>query len=240
MFFIKRVFLAIFLFSATAVAQHSRQTLTQPTCGDYNLRTHPCQVTVVQRYESGSDINFQETYYFDSTGELTEYRKRGFGGENVTRYPLTVEDISDGVLYRFDYDGDVLEMRQFDMQNRLYSSTHYIYAVGGNLAMSVEYVYTADTGVVAKRTVSTYDKHERLKIVEQFTADELLILSEKYKYDRRGNLVRRTQTSYYDEEVVTNTERRRYTYDRNGNWIQCRYFMNGKEMYTIERTIVYY
>lgn len=236
----KKILLVIFLFSGTVLAQHTRQGLLQPDYDSYNLRAWPRQITVVQRYESGQDINFQETYLFDSVGNLTEYRKRGFGGERVTRYPLTLDDISQNRQYTFDYDGDVVELRQYDLRGRLTSSTHCIYAEGGNLTQSIEYTYDADSSIVTRRTVSEYDKKERLASISQYTADELLLWSERRKYDRRGNLVRRTQTFYNDDDVQTTVERRTYTYDRRGNWTQCRYTLNGKPMYTIERTITYY
>lgn len=241
----KRLVLLFFLVANAAFAQHTMQSLMRPDYDDYNLKAWPRQMTVVQRYESGNDNNFQETYLFDSTGCLTEYRKRGFSGEQVTHYPLVITDSGGwgrmgSRLYKFDYDGDVLELRQFDRRGRLSSSTHFIYADGGNLAMSVEYAYDSDSGVVTKRTVSVYDRHERLVTIEQYTADELLLWRESRKYDRRGNLIRRVQTFYNDEETETTVEKRSYSYDRFGNWTQCRYFMNGKAMYFIERDIDYY
>lgn len=235
----------LLLFPVALSAQHNRQSLTQPDYDDYNLRFWPRQITVVQKYDSGEDINFQETYCFDSVGRLTEYRKRGFGGERVTHYPLAMSEsagwwVRESDYYHFDYDGDLMELHQYDLKGRLYSSTHYIYAEGGNLVMTVEYTYDLDSGVVAKRTVSNYDKKERLVAVAQYTADELLLVSEKRKYDRRGNLVKRVRTFYDDKEPIVNTEKRVYTYDRHGNWIQCRYILNGKQEYMMERTIIYY
>lgn len=223
------------------MAQHTREMLLQPDYDNYNLKGWPREVTVVQKYEQGNDNSFQETYLFDSVGKLTQYRKRGFGGERVTNYPLTMVEITRNKVYFFDYDGDVLELRQYDQAGRLYSSTHCIYAEGGNLAMSIEYTYSADSGVVVKRTVSVYDKRERLVAVEQYTADELMLWSEKRKYDRKGNLVQRRQ-EFYDEEggKETTVEKRLYTYDRRGNWTLCRYSLNGKQIYTIERKIAYY
>lgn len=236
---------ALLLSPVALLAQHSRQSLTQPDYDDYNLRFWPRQVTVVQKYDSGDDNNFQETYSFDSVGRLTEYRKRGFGGERVTLYPLAMSEsdgwwIKESEYFHFDYDGDLLESHQYDLKGRLYSSTHYIYAEGGNLVMTIEYIYDLDSGVVAKRTVSTYDKRERLASIEQYTADELLLWTERRKYDKKGNLKKRTQTFYNDDEVTVTTETRTYTYDRRGNWTHCRYALNGQPMYTIERTIEYY
>ena len=232
------VVLCLLLFAVGAMAQHNRKTLTWPGYDEYNLKGWPHKITVVQKYEQGEDVNFQETYLFDSTGHLTEYRKRGFGGEVVTRYPL--EKLPDNKRYTFDYDGDVLQLLTFDLKGRLYSSTHCIYGDEGNLVQTVEYVYGADTGVVQKRTVTDYDKYERASRIVQYSADELALWKESRKYDRRGNMVRRVQTFYYDEEVTTTDESRAYTFDKRGNWTECRYSLNGKLIYTIIRKIEYY
>ncbi len=235
----KRLIIALFLFAGTVSAQHTRQGLLQPKYEDFNLKFWVRQMTVVQRYATGMDINFQETYLFDSVGDLAEYRKRGFGGQNITKYPLPQLDPQK--RYDFDYDGDILRVMEFNMKGRLASSTHYIYGSGGNLVQTVSYAYNeADSGAVMERTVTLYDKHERPVSINTYTPDELLLVAEKMKYDRRGNNTQRRIT-YYDEESTTvSVERRSYTYDRHGNWTSCRYSLDGKEIYTIERKIEYY
>ncbi len=235
----KRLIITLFLFAGAVSAQHTRQGLLQPKYEDFNLKFWVRQMTVVQRYASGQDINFQETYLFDSVGDLAEYRKRGFGGQNITKYPLPQLDPQK--RYDFDYDGDILRVMEFDLKGRLVSTTHYIYGSGGNLVQTVSYAYNeADSGAVMERTVTLYDKHERPVSINTYTPDELLLVAEKMKYDRRGNNTQRRIT-YYDEESTTvSVERRSYTYDRHGNWTSCRYSLDGKEIYTIERKIEYY
>ena len=234
-----RIFAFLFAtFPLLTFAQHSRQSLMQPKYEDFNLKFWVRQMTVVQYYASGQDIDFQETYCFDSVGNLSTYTKHGFGGQQTTNYPLT--QLNPRMQYDFDYDGDILRILEFDLKHRLISSEHYIYGSGGNLVQSIKYIYVADSGVVTKRTVSNYDKRERLSSIDQYSADELLLWSEKRKYDRRGNLVKRVQTFCNDDEVTVTTERRVYTYDRRGNWTKCRYSLNGKEIYIIERKIDYY
>lgn len=235
----KRLIITLFLFAGAVSAQHTRQGLLQPKYEDFNLKFWVRQMTVVQRYATGMDINFQETYLFDSVGDLAEYRKRGFGGQNITKYPLPQLDPQK--RYDFDYDGDILRVMELDMEGRLASSTHYIYGSGGNLVQTVSYAYNeADSGAVMERTVTLYDKHERPVSINTYTPDELLLVAEKMKYDRRGNNTQRRIT-YYDEESTTvSVERRSYTYDRHGNWTSCRYSLDGKEIYTIERKIEYY
>ena len=232
------------LCGGSIAAQHSRQALMQPDCRQFNLRSWPVSVTAVQQYHQGDDVNFEETYLFDTTGHLSEYRKRGFGGQHVTTYPLTMEQLQGGSdnpsrLYTFDFDGDIVEMRHLDMKGRLSQSTHYIYALDGHLMQTVEYDYDTETGAVAKRTVADYDKHEHMVSKMQYTADELLLWKEKLSYDRRGNLVKRIQTFYHDEETDTTVEQRSYTYDSRGNWTECRHIINGRPVYTTIRTIIY-
>ncbi len=235
----KRLIIALFLFAGVVSAQHTRQGLLQPKYEDFNLKFWVRQMTVVQRYATGMDINFQETYLFDSVGDLAEYRKRGFGGQNITKYPLPQLDPQK--RYDFDYDGDILRVMEFDMKGRLASSTHYIYGSGGNLVQTVSYAYNeADSGAVMERTVTLYDKHERPVSINTYTPDELLLVAEKMKYDRRGNNTQRRITYYDEESTIVSVERRSYTYDRHGNWTSCRYSLDGKEIYTIERKIEYY
>lgn len=235
----KKTVLFIFLFPCMLWAQHTQQGLLQPNYDTYNLRHWPKQITIVQHYASGQDINFQESYLFDSVGNLVEYRKRGFGGLRITKYPL--QELDPQKQYDFDYDGDILRVMVFDLKKRLVSSTHYIYGSGGDLAQAISYAYNAaDSGAVMERTVTLYDKHERPVSINTYTADELLLVAEKIKYDRRGNDIRRTIT-YYDEESTTvTTEKRAYIYDRHGNWTKCIYSLNGDKIYTIERTFEYY
>ena len=235
----RKLFFVLLLFSGTVFAQHSKQSLMQPKYEDFNLKFWVRQMTVTQRYASGQDINFQETYLFDSVGNLTEYKKRGFGGQRVTKYPLA--NLDRQKRYDFDYDGDILRVLEFDQMNRLATSIHFIYGSGGNLVQTVEYAYNpADSGAIRERIVTKYDKKEHPVSVNTYTSDELLIVAEKIKYDRRGNDIMRRRT-YYDEESTTvTTERRSYNYDRHGNWTQCRYALDGKEIYTILRTIEYY
>ena len=236
----KRRIIALFLFAGVVSAQHTRQGLLQPKYEDFNLKFWVRQMTVVQRYATGMDINFQETYLFDSVGDLAEYRKRGFGGQNITKY-YPWPQLDPQKRYDFDYDGDILRVMEFDMKGRLASSTHYIYGSGGNLVQTVSYAYNeADSGVVMERTVTLYDKHERPVSINTYTPDELLLVAEKMKYDRRGNNTQRRITYYDEESTIVSVERRSYTYDRHGNWTSCRYSLDGKEVYSIERKIEYY
>lgn len=235
----KRLILVILLFSGVAFAQHTRQSLMQPKYEDFNLKFWVRQMTVMQYYTSGQDINFQETYLFDSVGNLTEYKKRGFGGQRIVNYPLS--QLNANEKYDFDYDGDILRVMEFDQKKRLVSTMHYIYGSGGNLIQTIKYSYnTADSGAVMERQVTFFDKKERLVSINTYTADELLLVAEKRKYDRRGNDILRRITYYDDESTTVTTEKRSYTYDRHGNWTQCRYSLNDKHIYTIERTIEYF
>ena len=235
----KKLLLVIFLFSGVVFAQHNKQSLLQPKYEDFNLKFWVRQMTVVQQYVSGKDINFQETYLFDSVGNLAEYRQRGFGGQMITHYPLS--QLNSNELYDFDYDGDILRVREFDLKSRLVSSKHYIYGSGGSLIQTIQYSYDcSDSGVVMERTVTQFDKNERPVSIETYTPDELLLVAEKIKYDRRGNDIQRRITYYEEESTTVTTEKRSYTYDRRGNWTSCRYSLNGKEIYSINRKIEYY
>ncbi len=219
-----------------ACAQHTRQALLAPKTSDFGLCGCVRQATVVQQYADGNDINFSETYHFDPQGNLTQYCKRGFGGETVTRYPL--DGVGPRAVCSYDYDGDLTERRDYDLTGRLATSTHHIYAAGGNLAQTIVYSYHADSGVVKSREVTTYDKKEHPVKVQTFTADELLLMETTMKYDRHGNMTRRTQLFYDDEECEKHVEQRTYIYDDHNNWIRCEVAIDGQKRYTITRDLL--
>ncbi|MCR4828567.1 MAG: hypothetical protein K5864_03790 [Bacteroidales bacterium] len=233
------VLLACCMIPFAAVAQHSEQSLLQPSWSDCNLKGKVKQVTELQRYSSGNDMNRETVYTFNSKGMMQSQVVRGFGGERVTNYPLKSRDLN--FRYTTDWGGDLVEVRHFNMRGQLVSSVHYIYAADARLLQTVAYGYGSDTAIVTTRTVSKYNKKERLTKVEQYSADELLLMKEQYKYDKHGNLTRRTQTFYSEEGTKTTTvERRSYVYDKQKNWTSCTYYNNGRHYYTLERTLVYY
>ena len=69
-----------------------------------------------------------------------------------------------------------------------------------------------------------------------------MLLDEQYTYDHYSNLVKKVQV-FYDEVADTQTkivEKRKYKYDRYGNWYSQQYILNGSKRYTTTRTIEYY
>ena len=76
--------------------------------------------------------------------------------------------------------------------------------------------------------------------MELYDSDDVLLMRIAWKYDKKGNLTQRRQTSYDGEEEKETLEKRRYAYDREGNWTECEYTNNGKLIWTATRTISYY
>lgn len=212
----------------------------QPTAVDFGLKGKVDTATAVWHYDGGNDMNMEEEWCFDPAGKLLCYTKRGFGGEHVTRYPIPQESDRLQKTVRDD-DGDPTEVRRYTQEGRLLSSAHYVYAEGGALAAVVTYAYgTDDENVVSSHTETYYDKGGRISTVEQYTADAVLQMTEHYRYNRHGDMTKRVQTFAEGTDKEVATEQRKYTYDRQGNWINCIYLHNGKRYCAVSRTIIYH
>lgn len=218
----------------SAVAQE------QPRWNTYNLYDKVKRMASVTVYEGANDMNYQETFKFDSTGKLTTYIRKGFGHKQVVDYPVETEPDS-LVRLDFDKDNDIVEKRQFHPDGTLFHSSHYVYSAPHQLLMVIDYEYSEE-GVIVVRTLTEYNKLRNVVSIRKFTPDEVMLLDEQYTYDRYANLVKRVQI-FYDEVADTQTktvEKRKYKYDRYGNWYSQRYILNGSKRYTTTRTIEYY
>lgn len=213
----------------------------QPTLKDFDLRGKVRTVTQLTRFVGGQDMNTEETWDFDEQGRMVRQTKRGFGGEHVATYPMPREtDKRQKTIV--DIYGDIQEVRHYASDGHtLLCTEHYVYAKGGGLAAKVAYNYSAtDTGVVESHTETYYDKAGRVASVEQYSADAVLLMKVRCKYNRHGDLKLRTQQFFDDVETETTKEARKYKYDKAGNWTEQAYLRNGKELYAILRTISYY
>ena len=225
---------ALTLLGLTAYAQR------QPRWGDYNLYDKVRQVLSVTKYEGANDMNFQETFDFDTAGNLKTYSRKGFGREQQMTYPLEVAADS-LVRSNFDRDHDIVERTYFTPDGTLERSTHYVYSAPHKLIMTIDYEYS-DEGVIVARTLTAYNSLRNIVSVHKYTPDEFMLLEEHYTYDKYDNLVKKVQM-FYDEVADTQTkvvEERKYKYDRRKNWYSQQYILNGAKRYTTTRTVVYY
>lgn len=212
----------------------------QPRLGSYNLYDRVKKVVSITTYFGANDMNYQESFVFDTAGNLKTYRRKGFANETVINYPTEVEH---DTLVRtiFDKDNDIVEKRQYHPDGTLFHSTHYVYSAPHQLIMTIDYEYSEE-GVIVVRTLTEYDKYRNVLSVRKYTPDEVQLLDETYTYDRYYNPIRKVQI-FYDEVADTQTkivEERKYKYDRYGNWYSQQYLLNGKKRYSIDRKIEYY
>ncbi len=217
----------------------AKPTMEQPTALQLGLHGKVDSVVALQQYEGGNDMTVQEAWLFDAEGKLTKHVKRGFGGEHVTLYPR-VTAVNNLQKDYHDADGDLLERRCYTQKGGLLSSSHYIYAEGGALAAVMTYEYSADDeNVVSGHTETYYNTAGNIVVIEQYTADAVLLMQEHRKYNKHGDLVQREQRFIDGAEEDVTKETRKYKYDKQGNWLRCQYFHNGKKLYTTTRTIAY-
>ncbi len=212
----------------------------QPRWGTYNLYSKVKHITSVTKYEGASDMNYQETFDFDTSGKQTTYTRKGFGKEQHISYPLPLEADS-LVRTNFDKDKDIVERLCFTPNRTLAHSTHYVYSAPHKLIMTIDYEYSED-GVIVVRTLTEYNEERNPVSIHKYTPDEVLLLEEHYSYDKYDNLVKKIQI-FYDEIANTQTkivEQRKYKYDRYSNWYSQQYILNGTKRYSITRTLEYY
>ena len=112
------------------------------------------------------------------------------------------------------------------VDGRLVSSTHPIYDEEGTLTASIGYTYD-EQGVVETRQMTGYNAHGQIERRIIYSADEILLLEETYKYDRKGHMTRHEQTTYEVGRPIKTVETRKYTYNRDGSIKECRYYHNG-------------
>lgn len=224
------------------------------------------KITAVTIYAEGYDMNFEKVVEFDTAGTPVTITQRGFGGQNTRN--LTIGDTNvdhrfdathhvDSVFVRtfgqrrldhidkYDYDGDLVTRHRFlyrDGRCVLHSTSHYIYSATHRCAKINEYGYDLDDGHVAEIRYTFYDKKGNEVLVQIVAPDEVLLYSESKYYDRHGNCVKDVRVSYDDrgEDGDKSVYKSKYTYDKNGNWVRCVYYMADRPLYTVTREIVYW
>ncbi len=119
---------------------------------------------------------------------------------------------------------------EYDENGRVVSSSHGVMDVNDRLAVLITYTYDS-VGVVETRTLQSYDKQEHPVRKEVYTADEYLLYTEDNRYDRHGNRIRCTQTTYDEDSKPTQTVYKyRYIRQSDGAWQLVSIRLNGKEV----------
>ena len=107
---------------------------------------------------------------------------------------------------------------EYDEQGRVVSSSHGVVDANDHFAVLITYTYDS-VGVVETRTLQSYDKQKRPVRKEIYTVDEYLLYTEDNRYDRHGNRIRCTQTTYDEDGKPTQTVYKyRYIRQSDGTW----------------------
>ncbi len=119
---------------------------------------------------------------------------------------------------------------EYDENGRVVSSSHGVMDVNDRLAVLITYTYDS-VGVVETRTLQSYDKQKHPVRKEVYTADEYLLYTEDNRYDRHGNRIRCTQTTYDEDSKPKQTVYKyRYIRQSDGAWQLVSIRLNGKEV----------
>ena len=127
-------------------------------------------------------------------------------------------------------DSTLLEEYTFE-EERLIQSTHYVYKSMGDLALKIEYTYHKN-GVVNTRTLESY-RNNKITGRWQYTADDLMLFEESWKYDSKNRLRYRKQTFYDGAYIDKFIEKRKYRKDS----YEVKAYLNKKLQYEYSDTI---
>lgn len=111
----------------------------------------------------------------------------------------------------YDDDGDYIVEREYynDDTSRLSRTTHYIYARGGNLVAIVYYKYSRENGQVECHGVEQI-RHDKILSTKEFTADELILVEARYRYDRHGRSKGYKVTHYNGDGTTDSIKAKRH------------------------------
>ena len=127
-------------------------------------------------------------------------------------------------------DSTLLEQYTYE-DSTLIESIHYVYKSMDDLALKIEYTYH-NNGVVNTRTLENY-RNNQIVGRWQYTADDLLLFEESWKYDNKGRLLWRRQTFYDGAYIDKFIEKRKYRKDS----YEVKAYLNKKLQYEYSDTI---
>lgn len=216
------------------------------------------RLTATQMVPTGNDMNLVEIWYYNAKGEPDSVSKQGFGGmktyaysvdDNKTTHRWNEDRTVDSVFHlndlqkiqHFDADGDMTEYHIFGTSTgNVLSSGYYVYSKPHVRKMSKTYYYSSSS-TLNKMTYIWFDKKGNTVKTQNYTPDERLTISSRYKYDKHGNQIKEV-TIHYDEDGKAESKKtieHRFQYDQEGNWIRCDVLYDGSLKYYTTRTIEY-
>lgn len=122
----------------------------------------------------------------------------------------------------------------YKANGKLDLSYHPIYDNKGVLKVCIIYQYNDSTGAVETRTLNAYNNKKQIIRTEQYSVDELTLLIEDFKYDKKGRLKRRIQKLYDDYGEYFTTYDFRYTYPNRNNADNPEITINGVAMKEVD------
>jgi len=191
----------------------------------YNNRGN-CIEQIDSSYEDGRAYSmlWQNTYNYDINGKIIEeysYLDGMFAGK---------------YLYKYDKNGDYIEIISYkDEEDTIPTKEIFIRDNKGNIIESKKYSYFGDS-----RTIYKYDDKGNLIKDEYFFQEDTISTGNLYKYNIENDIIEKihfdnqTKTKYIALKF-------KYKYDSKGNWIKrTDYKEDGSIENIIKRKIKYY
>lgn len=190
-------------------------------------------VKSVYSYDSLNKLNETKTYHDDTTlMSISTFLYDSLGNrikENIDNLLESEKGHNANYYYRFDANGNCIEMRGYNSKGILFTTYSYRY---DSLGHQLEENWLEANGDTISNAKYSYDNRGN-KIKEERTySSSDLIYTTNYRYNEEGTLI---------EEISGNGNSRvNYQLDKKGNCVRIVYSEGLEKEVVVKRTIVYY
>ena len=202
--------------------------------------------TFSMEYDTEFSEKVKETYKYDNYGRQIERAgvRNGVTQKCITKYDASgrtahSDNFRNGKLYgtdntRYDGAGNILEDSSFSISGALRGIRRYQYDEHGDMISESFY---DSSGTVAQTSLWTYDAYRNKVRENRIQMSNHHSMVSKRKYDDKGNL------NEEEEFFMGKTEKRvikYYRFDKMGNWLVKKEYLDGKLSNIEERVMEYW
>jgi len=179
------------------------------------------------------DFIIKDSLILESSSVVTyKYDEKGNNVEKIETYPNGAVQIDS---FTYDSIGNMIGWNTFGNGKKI-NTRIYKYDNNGNEIESYPY------DISRAKTLSKYDDRGYKIKLQRISVKGRVGFEEAYKYDEKGNIIRK-KTNHFKNENYSDPKykiRYKYKYDAMGNWIKQSTFSGGRLLRIIERSFDYY
>lgn len=180
-----------------------------------------------QKMHSGKILTQKIVYDYSSKGENVRYEAYDYDSVGNVAF-------RDVILYEYDDNGNVSEMKILDENDNVTSIYRYKYNGNGR---EIECAVYSPDGVVDNRIEYVYNEDDCCTETRSYINEELVSAS-LFKYDKYKNIVECVQINY--ETATKAIDTYEYEYDEHENIIKYSAYRDSVLQSQFEREIIYY